>query len=1171
MTEPEFADLLDRCRRLVVSGQPEVAHRLLASAPEAATSHPEYLFLRGVAAQQVHHLEEAEKHYQRLLDGHPEAATAWKNLAIIYYDQDRYDEVADALRHYREWAAFDREALGWETFALTERRRFDEATTLVEEFATVFPYDDSVVQAKSYLLGQRRQLLQALFLGCRGYKSGWVSHLVAETCLVAGSHLGEGQLFGHIHPQVFPVADDAVSPSSWHFQADFALISGDPFQAVKLYERYFSAEGKAPQVVFNMALALLSSGDFANGWAWYRERPAQMKTRVLADVPEWNGEPLAGKRLLVNSEQGLGDVIQFLRYLPDLQRTGAQVVMSTYSDLLGLLKQDASAQQSVVDPDKDLSGFDYQVQMIDVPGLLLPTGDPGFFRPHPYLEVTLAKTESWRKRLAACPGPRIGLVWAGNPQHENDLFRSAAFADLAPLAALPGVTWVVVQKGAASKEAGCNKALLPVMDLSDEIEDFADTAGILNNLDLLISVDTSVVHLAGALGRPAWLMLPARGEDWRWKVDAEYSRWYPSVRLWRQAQTADWTGLLESQILPRLAKWLRDKVPDAPAWQKVLWASISGSEVGDADVLGWAADVLNRGRAEDALRSLVALPDKHMASRLASSLNMIGDPPARHSSAFRGLEWLSSSDDGEPPSADGEWPLFLAVQILDRLRKLGLHQSASELAGNYRIRYPDETSLLCALASEAARQGQANQAIEVYERVLQTDRRCLDALLGLAGSIERSDFARALDLYQRALGIAPRDSAIWLSVARLAVNHHAPKLTEAIVSSIPDLVANPVAQSSLGVALAMLGRGDEVRALIAANPQVRQGNWADTYECLRDADAAASAFRQRVEDSPARWGSAFSVAAHLLRTGHYGEGWRWYERMIDLASESMATDVPLWQGEPLEGKRLLIYQDQGYGDLVQFVSLVRQLPGGAAITLAVNPEAVSLLAGQAGWEVVRRSPAEFFAARDYDYRIGVMRLASRLAPHLSKPAPQFPYLVVPEGLLPEWQHRCQEDRRFKVGLVWAGNPNYANDFNRSSQLTDWLPLTTVPGVGFYNLQKDAASNQALVCPEFAFENIAASCSGMLETASAISMLDLVIAVDTGLAHLAASIGKETWLLLPRGVTDFRWGWDGERIGWYPTLRVFRNPDGDQWKDVMLRIAAALEARVKEAVGGSVGN
>ena len=295
---------------------------------------------------------------------------------------------------------------------------------------------------------------------------------------------------------------------------------------------------------FDLAESALLLGDFARGWREYHWRYSlDHTTRIDRKVqrPSWDGRRIEGKTLLIHDEQGYGDSLQFMRLVSlARQRSGARVILEMNNDLMPLAARlegfDTLLPRGTIPPP-----FDVHAQMMSLPmilGLKL-TDLPGKI---PYLSADPGRVAFWRRRLENLPRPLAATVWAGRPTHHNDANRSLRLADFAPLGGR-GVTFVAVQKGPKAVEAGAPPPGLDIISLSDEIRDFEDTAAILTVADLLVSVDSSPIHLAGALGRPAWVLLPFV-PDWRWLLDREDTPWYPGMRLFRQPAIGDWPSAI---------------------------------------------------------------------------------------------------------------------------------------------------------------------------------------------------------------------------------------------------------------------------------------------------------------------------------------------------------------------------------------------------------------------------------------------------------------------------------------------------------------------------------------------------------------------------------------------------------------------------------------------------
>ncbi|CAO3435842.1 tetratricopeptide repeat protein [Azospirillum endophyticum] len=292
------------------------------------------------------------------------------------------------------------------------------------------------------------------------------------------------------------------------------------------------------------AVGRLVRGDLRAGWEGFEHRWHRF------DTPPWDGRPPGSATILLHMDQGFGDAIQFVRYAPLVARIaadgGGRVILETHLLLYRLFNRCLGSSMQVLVRGEDPPPHDIQCPLMSLPRAF-GTGLEDIPASMPYLAPAPDDVVRWRDRLADQDGTdgaglRVGLVWAGNPHHRNDRNRSIPVTALCPLLAVPGVRFVSLQTGDAA--AGLDRLSgAGVPNAMGRVRDFADTAAILANLDLLVTVDTAIAHLAGAMGLPCWLMLP-HVPDWRWLLDRADSPWYPSLRLFRQARPGDWTTAL---------------------------------------------------------------------------------------------------------------------------------------------------------------------------------------------------------------------------------------------------------------------------------------------------------------------------------------------------------------------------------------------------------------------------------------------------------------------------------------------------------------------------------------------------------------------------------------------------------------------------------------------------
>jgi tetratricopeptide (TPR) repeat protein len=315
-------------------------------------------------------------------------------------------------------------------------------------------------------------------------------------------------------------------------------------EALQHYRRALELDPSLAEATWNEGLALLSRGELREGWTRYEARwrvKSLNLTSYCNDQAPWlGGESLEGKVILLHAEQGYGDSIQFCRYAPLVTAQGARVVLGVPGALRKLmLTLDGVAEVVAQTP---LPEFDCHCPLLSLP-MALGTRLDNIPATIPYLRGDPAAREVWNGRLGRRVAPRVGLVWSGRPTHTNDANRSVALRDLLPLTGFEA-QWVSLQKDIRLGDVPAITSMRDLRRFGEELTDFADAAALLSELDLLITVDTAMAHLAGALGIPVWILLP-HVADWRWLQEREDSPWYPTARLFRQRQAGDWGSVIQ--------------------------------------------------------------------------------------------------------------------------------------------------------------------------------------------------------------------------------------------------------------------------------------------------------------------------------------------------------------------------------------------------------------------------------------------------------------------------------------------------------------------------------------------------------------------------------------------------------------------------------------------------
>jgi tetratricopeptide (TPR) repeat protein len=335
-------------------------------------------------------------------------------------------------------------------------------------------------------------------------------------------------------------------------------------EAISMHRQAIEIRPDHVQAHLNLALVLLAQGNFQEGWPeyeWRRKDKTSGESERDFASPQWHGEALAGRRILIHAEQGVGDVIQFVRYMPLVAGRGGRVVLECYRELSRLFRGMDGVEEIVI-AGEPVPRVDMHCPILSLPlafGTTLDSIPVG----SPYLHADPALIEHWAKKMASVgSGKKVGIAWAGRPTHLNDHNRSIPEKLFNRLGGIPGIRYISLQKGPSAWPAAKGDRELDITDWTGELTDFADTAAIVANLDLVVTVDTSVAHLAGAMGKPAWVLIP-HPADFRWLLAREDSPWYPSLRLFRQRRRGDWPAAID-EIAEQLRKLVGKEQPCPP-------------------------------------------------------------------------------------------------------------------------------------------------------------------------------------------------------------------------------------------------------------------------------------------------------------------------------------------------------------------------------------------------------------------------------------------------------------------------------------------------------------------------------------------------------------------------------------------------------------------------------
>jgi hypothetical protein len=486
--------------------------------------------------------DKAQRLYNAVLQHHPDSFDALHGLGQIHYDYGRLD-TALALIQAALKTDLDR-ADGFASLGLVFHalRRFADALSSYDAGLRVAPDNAELHNRRGVALLELGRPSEAL------ESFGRVLAADAGHFEALGNR-GNALLKLNRPSEALAAYDRAlqIAPDNAPLLTNRAVALrrlDRPHEALMSASRALAAQPDFAQARFVESVVRLTLGDFDTGWHGYESRWAVgflASQRRTFTVPLWLGQgSLVGKTILLHAEQGFGDTIQFVRYAPLLANRGASVIVEVQSELVRLLSS-LPGVTAVIARGQPLPSVDYHCPLLSLP-LAFSTEPVTIPAGIPYIAPADDEVRSWRQRLPQRQ-PLIGLVWSGARAHDNDLNRSMPLKTLAPVLDLPDVTFVSLQHAVREQDAAALEDYPNVIQIADGFRDFADTAAAIAALDLVIAADTAVAHLAGAMGKPLLLLLPF-GADFRWLRERDDSPWYPSARLFRQPQFADWTGAI---------------------------------------------------------------------------------------------------------------------------------------------------------------------------------------------------------------------------------------------------------------------------------------------------------------------------------------------------------------------------------------------------------------------------------------------------------------------------------------------------------------------------------------------------------------------------------------------------------------------------------------------------
>ena len=509
---------------------------------------PEAEFAAGFALARLGRHKDAETRYRRALSLRPDFAAAWMNLGSLLREQGR--EVYAKAALLRAVELRPELIAGWINLALLERERRHpaEAEAHLRKAFSLNPSQVETLVAWCQFRAAERDLAGA-WEWLRWALARDPSH--AEALNMHGILLHtEGRFAEAV--KIFEQAEALGHRAATSNRGNSLLDMGRMDEALRAHETAVERDPASAGALYNLSLTRLRLGDWERGWpdyeARWRFREVHRRPRGFRQ-PRWNGEALDGRRVLLHAEQGLGDTIQFSRYATLAATRGGTAILQVQAPVEQLMRSlpvVRAGQAEIALLGANPPEFDLECPLLSMPAVLGTTvGTVPWLGA--YLGASPALAHEKRVQFPSIRpggGLRAGLAWAGNPNYKADSQRSMRLESLLPLLRAPGFTWISLQKGAVAKQLSALPGDVFIWDGCSRDRDLTETAAVVATLDLVVTTDTCIAHLAGAMGRPVWILLPYLA-DWRWMQEIETTPWYPTARLFRQSRPGDWAGVLE--------------------------------------------------------------------------------------------------------------------------------------------------------------------------------------------------------------------------------------------------------------------------------------------------------------------------------------------------------------------------------------------------------------------------------------------------------------------------------------------------------------------------------------------------------------------------------------------------------------------------------------------------
>ncbi len=898
-------------------------------------------------------------------------------------------------------------------------------------------------------------------------------------------------------------------------------------KAEEFYRLALKLNSALPDAHWNLALILLKKRNYAEGWAefeWRKKMPFYKKNNLR--INEWRGEDLKNKNFLIYSEQGFGDVIQFARFADQARkRFPSKVTAFVPQEIKRLLRSSnlfdfVASDSAEIEPEK----YDYKVSFLSLP-YFTGAGADEIKLESKLFEIETLKTFDDNGAI------NIGLVWKGNPEHENSKFRDINLSDL--LNAIGNNNKIKLHSlhvGEITEEEKRLLARFNVVNHAAEISDFYDSAKIIGSLNVVISVDTAVLHLSGSMMKETWALIPFNN-DWRWGENESVSEWYPTVKIFKQEKLGDWSAPL---------KRIKEKL--------VLLTDGKLSENERATLESRGAFFLNNGELNKAVRIFTEVAESFNDARAFNNLGIVHMQSGKGEEALNDFQTAIKLDEN----------YFAAYKNLTALLiERGRFDDALKMTEKAIAVFGETNELIYTKAVIYHKLKKLDEAFSHYSRIYSLYRE-KEYLLDFSSLlIESEKLELAGKVLKENRGILVNEKRYYFLHGNLM---KAEEDFEAAAASYKEalLIDPSYLDAKMNLASVMF----LMRQISAAEKiyleLLRTGTHSNLFYNLgiikqekKEYDESLRYFNLAIELEP-KAEYYFAAAEIFLTLKNFNQGLPLYEKRLEFMNIAHRPNLPdSW--ESMKGKRILVFEEQGIGDTFQFIRFIPLLRETAhSVTLAVRHRMKSF------WE--QTSIADDVSALDevnaggFDFAVPIVSLFNLWYQSSMSIPKREKYLHLGKD-----EAESINGARKKIAIAWRGNPVPVYHRKRHMELKRMVPLFRNTDADFYILQNELKKEEREILNEnsnlFFLPDVVGDWNKLTDL---IMESDLVLSVDTVYAHLAGALGKETFVMLPFS-SDWRWGTDDKYSYWYERVKLFRQNSIDDWSGVINEILLNLNS------------